>query len=607
MSTETKCRSHILCTCLFLLYLSQFTKAQVYEDHFGTGNYIGVSVTASDTQNNGEAINTLSGSDLFPSLAGSARFLSQASLGYNWKEIEYVQTKGIVDWLEEQFSMPYTTFYNKYSSVYHYAIDSIGVTKNVHKDEYLTYSFYEKICYEDDALRQKMAFALSQILVVSTNNSNIENNGFGVADYYDILYTNAFGNFNNILEQVSLHPIMGVYLSAFKNAKTDYALGTYPDENYAREIMQLFTIGLYELNNDGSFKKDTNNELIPTYDIVDIQELAKVFTGFGIGARLDTIPKSFNNGVGITDFTVPMKMYENYHDKTPKTLFDGTQLPANQTGLSDFYEVINRLFNHPNVGPFIARRLIQNFVKSNPSPAYVNRVATVFNNNGNNERGDLKAVIKAILLDSEARICNPIDNDVKAGKLIQPIERFTHLFKAFDISSPSGKLFFKDYTVYQDKLGQSFLESPSVFNFFSPFYAENNFVEANDMVSPEFEILTTTSSIHYINLMENAIKYRPFNNQTSLNENTYGLTNNREDDPNLDFSDEIEVLQKLGVEALIERLNILLCRGSLSTSTKATITNTINEYFDRVGTYTNERAVQDAVYFIMISEYPILK
>jgi len=319
------------------------------------------------------------------------------------------------------------------------------------------------------------------------------------------------------------------------------------------------------------------------------------------------MPKSFNNGVGITDFTVPMKMYENYHDKTPKTLFDGTQLPANQTGLSDFYEVINRLFNHPNVGPFIARRLIQNFVKSNPSPAYVNRVATVFNNNGNNERGDLKAVIKAILLDPEARICAPVDNDVKAGKLIQPIERFTHLFKAFDISSPSGKLFFKDYSVYQDKLGQSFLESPSVFNFFSPFYAENNFVEANDMVSPEFEILTTTSSIHYINLMENAIKYRPFNNQTSLNENTYGLTNNREDDPNLDFSDEIEVLQTLGVEALIERLNILLCRGSLSTSTKATITNTINEYFDRVGTYTNERAVQDAVYFIMISEYPILK
>jgi len=403
-----------------------------------------------------------------------------------------------------------------------------------------------------------------------------------------------------------LHPIMGIYLSTLKNARTDYALGTYPDENYAREVMQLFSIGLYELNNDGSFKKDENNQLISTYNIVDIQELAKVFTGFGPGARTDAVPAAFNTGVGKTDFTVPMEMYESFHDKTPKTLIDGTHLPKNKAGLSDFEDVIDMLFNHSNVGPFIARRLIQNLVKSNPTPAYINRVATAFNNNGNGVRGDLKAVIKAILLDAEARICSDIDDD-KAGKLIQPIERFTHLFKAFDIASPSGKLYLRDDIEYQDKLGQAFLESPSVFNFFSPFYAESNLVEPNGMVSPEFEILTTTSSIHYINLMENAVKYKPFNNRTALNPSTLYLAGNSNDKPYLDFTDEVNLLETFGIDALMERLNILLCRGSLSSSTKTTIINTINEYFDKMGGYTNERAVQDAIYFIMISEYPILK
>jgi len=591
---------------LFLLHFTQTTKAQVYQDHIGKGNYIGVKVTGSDIENNDDAINTLSGSDLFPDMAGSARFLSQASLGYNWEAIEYLQSKGIVDWLEEQFTISYTTFFDKYVSVYQYANDVVGVTNDDQRNEYLAFSFYEKVFKENDVLRQKVAFALSQILVVSTNGSNVNNKGFGVADYYDVLYGNAFGNFKTILTEISSHPVMGIYLSTFRNAKTDYALGTYPDENYAREIMQLFTIGLYELNNDGSFKMDGDKQLIPTYNIADIQELAKVFTGFGAGGRTDTIPEVFNTGTGKTDFTVPMKMYEPFHDKTPKTLIDGTLLPNNKAGLADFDDVIDMLFNHPNVGPFIARRLIQNLVKSNPTPSYINRVATAFNNNGNGVRGDLKAVIKAILLDPEARICGDV-NDPKEGKLIQPIERFTHLFKAFDIASPSGKLFLRDDLEYQDKLGQAFLESPTVFNFFSPFYAENNLVEPNEMVSPEFEILTTTSSIHYINLIENAIKYKPFNNRTALSGTTLYLAANNNDRPYLDFTDEINLLETSGINALIERLDILLCRGNLSASTKTTIINTINEYFDKMNNYTNERAVQDAIYFIMISEYPILK
>jgi len=575
-------------TVLFFIHFSPITQAQIYKDHFGTGNYIGVKVTGSDTQNTNDAINTLTGADLFPDLAGSARFLSQATLGYNWEDIEYLEQNGIVKWLEEQFSIPYNLFYDQYVSIYSYAIDSVGVTNDTQKNEYLAYSFYEKVFKENDVLRQKVAFALSQILVVSTNESNVSNKGFGAADYYDILINNAFGNFKTLLREVSLHPIMGIYLSTFRNAKTDYALGTYPDENYAREIMQLFTIGLYQLNNDGSFKTDEHEQFIPTYDIIDIQQLAKVFTGFGSGARIDTIPKTFTNGISVTDLTVPMEMYEPYHDKTPKILIDGTNLPTNQAGLSDVDHVINMLFNHPNVGPFIARRLIQNLVKSNPSPAYINRVASAFNHNEKGERGDLKAVIKAILLDTEARVCGDID-DPKAGKLIQPIERFTHLFKAFDITSPSGKFFLRDDLEYQEKLGQAFLASPSVFNFFSPFFAESNFVEKNNMVSPEFEILTSTTSVHYINLMENAIKYKPFNNRTALSENTLYLSGNNDDRPYLDLTDEITTFENEGVEALIERLNILLCRGNLTESTKTIIANTINEYVDKVGTYTSER------------------
>lgn len=579
--------------------------AQVYPDYFGTGQDIGVNVSSSDNDIDNPANNTVNGTGLIPDLVGGSRFLAQATMGYNYEEVEYVNQIGIDAWLDEQFDMGMSSYEQVYKNIYDTA--SALTTSETRRDRYLSFTFYEMLVKQPDFLRHKVAFALSQILVISPTNSNISSRGFGNSNYYDILYQGAFGNYRDMLYDVTLHPSMGIYLSTFQNKKADFALGTYPDENYAREIMQLFTIGLLELNNDGTTKLDANGAVTPTYDIYDIQELSKVFTGFGAGATLDSTEATFTKNRGVTDLTVPMTMYDGYHDITEKTMIDGSVLPANQTGLQDVNDVIDVLFNHPNAGPFLSIRLIQQMVKSNPTPAYINRVATVFNNNGQGERGDLKAVITAILTDPEARNCNWIA-DPKGGKLMQPIERLTNLFLSFDVSTPSGKIWFNDESDLEDEVEQSFLAAPSVFNFFSPFYAEKEFVEPNNMVSPEFQILHTTTGIYYLNIMEDAVKKRPFRNRTKKSDSGSYLSYNSEDEAMLDLTDEIDILNNQGLSALLDRLNLLLCRGQLSANAQAIIEDTVSQYMANVSNYTSEKAVKDAIYFIMVSpNYMILK
>jgi len=586
--------------------LPSWVLAQTYPDHFGTGQYVGISVSSSNESADNSALNSVNGTGITPDLVGAARFLAQATMGYNYEQIEYLNQIGIDAWLDEQFEMPPSSYAEKYRMIYDSA-RIIAPYDDTPKGQYLNYTFYEMLVKEPDFLRHKIAFALSQILVISPATSILVDRGFGNSDYYDVLYQGAFGNYRDMLHDVTFHVSMGVYLSAFQNQKADFALGTFPDENYAREIMQLFSIGLLELNNDGTEKLDAAGNLIPTYDIGDVQELSKVFTGLGAGATINGSALSFNKGKNVTDFTVPMAMYDVFHDKGEKTMIDGSVLPADQTGLEDINDAIDILFNHPNIAPFISIRLIQQLVKSNPSPAYVNRVANAFGNNGQGIRGDLKAVIKAILTDPEARNCNFIDTP-RAGKLLQPIERLTNLFLAFDITTPSEKIWFRDGVDIREDLQQSFLAAPSVFNFFSPFYAENEFVLPNDMVSPEFQILNTTSGIHYINTVENMVKNQPFLNRTTANSTGTSLNPNTQDVPVLDLSDEMDILNTEGVSALLDRLNILLCRGQLSAKSKFIIQNTIMDYQTTLSSYTPERALQDAIYFIMISpNYMILK
>ncbi|KAA3623046.1 MAG: DUF1800 family protein, partial [Bacteroidetes bacterium] len=479
---------------------------------------------------------------------------------------------------------------------------------------YTDFVFWDKVFRGQDVLRNKAAFALNQIFVVSTRSIRLNGQGFGGSDYYDILYDGAFGNFRDIMSEVTLHPIMGYYLSHLHNRKGDPALGTLPDENYAREIMQLFTIGLYELNNDGSYKLDEDGERIPTYDILDIQELAKVFTGLSGGAwnvenfpNLEGQPLTFGNALNRYDLTVPMIMWQQHHEPGPKVMIDGTVIPAGQPGMQDIDQALDVLFNHPNVGPFIAIRLIQQLVKSNPTPAYINRVASAFNNNGHGERGDMQAVFRAVLTDPEARDCIWID-DPKTGKLRQPLERFTTVCRAFDIDSPSGKLWMSDAGFLFDRVEQTFMGAPTVFNFFTPFYAEDDYVAPNDMVSPEFQILHSVTAIHYLNWMEDMLTGQPFRNFTGVNPNNPRLVNNNADAPFLDFSDEIDVLESDGVSALIDRLDLILCHGELSDGSKTIIGDTITALQDAPGNFSSETLVKSAIYFIVVAaDYTILK
>ena len=600
----------ILGVFLLVSCLATFTFSQTYNDHFGTGNTVGVKVSSSSENSSDEAKHTLNGTGYFPDLAGASRFLAQSSLGANYEEIEYVSTLGIENWIDEQMNMENVPYLEKYKTLYQEIIDYIGT---VHPDpevdrsrEFLSFAFYTAALTDDDVLRNKTAFALLQIFVIANTNNRLNRRGYGQSDYYDILYDGAFGNFRDMLNDVTLHLMMGYYLSHLNNRKGDPETGTLPDENYAREIMQLFTIGLYELNLDGSYKLDENGEPIPTYDITDVQELAKVFTGLSGGAydieafpNLDGLPVLPGRTVNQYDMTVPMAMYEQFHETGQKVLVDGTILPPNQPGMKDIQDALDVLFNHPNVGPFISIRMIQQLVKSNPSPDYIERIATVFNDNGEGVRGDMGAVVKAILLDPEARDCIWLD-DAKNGKLKQPIERLTNLFRAFDIDSPSGRLWFDDRREIGGSIEQAFMASPTVFNFFTPFYAEDNYVEPNDMVSPEFQILHAVTAINYLNLIEDAIKEVPFPNRTRINPNAPRLANNNGDRPFLNLEDEVGILQTEGISALLDRLSLILCHGQLSDNTKGIIESALTELINS-GDFNPAEIVENALYFIMAS------
>lgn len=587
--------------------------SQTYGDYIGAGHEVGITITTSDENSNDIESHVVTGTGLVTDLEASSRFLGQATLGSNYEDIVNLSNIGITQWMDNQFATPIqTNFLAKFTEIFD---ETLTILNNPDftftRNEFLTYSFYQKLMDEDDALRQKLAFALSQIFVISPPNSSLNGRGLANSSYYDILYEGAFGNFRDMLFDITMSPSMGIYLSTFKNSKEDLGLGTSPDENYAREIMQLFTIGLFELNNDGSAKLDSNGDIIHTYDIKDIQELSRVFTGLSGDKRLDGNDPLFTQSFGAFDLTLPMKMWEEYHDVTQKDLLDGTVIPSGRVGLEDINDAVDFLFNHQNIGPFIGKRLIQHFVKSNPSPEYINRVTSAFNSNGDGVRGDMEAVIRAVLLDPEARDCAEINNP-KAGRLKQPIERMVNLFKGFDLSTPSGKYWFRDELELLPKVEQSFLAAPTVFNFFTPFYAEKDFVATNNMVSPEFEILNSTSGIHYLNVLENALKNRAFGNRTKPNSVVppSGLTVNSSDNPFYNFDDEVAAFNSGGLSALIDRIDLILCHGQLSPGTKNIITNTINQYMDpnNVSNYDTRDIINDVIYFTMISaDYMIIK
>jgi uncharacterized protein (DUF1800 family) len=314
---------------------------------------------------------------------------------------------------------------------------------------------------------------------------------WALADYYDMLARHAFGNFRDLLEEVTLHPAMGVYLSMRGNRRPDPERNIRPDENYARELMQLFSIGLVELEPDGQVRTDSAGQPIPTYDQAVVEGFAHVFTGwnFAGGPTFELARPTIANQ------TRRMQLYPAFHDTGPKRLLNDVVLPAGQSGEQDLAAALDNIFMHPNVGPFIGRQLIQRLVTSNPSPAYVRRVAETFNDNGAGVRGDLGAVVRAILLDPEARSGTPDDT---AGKLKEPLLRVTQLWRAYDGRSASGR-FPMEFSFIL--FGQGPLQAPSVFNFFSPDYAPPGEIATRGLRAPEMQIATEFQNTFITNVL----------------------------------------------------------------------------------------------------------
>ena len=409
--------------------------------------------------------------------------------------------------------------------------------------------WFRNVLLEEDQLRQRVAFALSEIMVVSQLGA-LQQRPFAVADYYDMLAENAFGNYRDLIEQVTLHPAMGVYLSMLGNEKPDPELNIRPDENYARELMQLFSIGLVELNIDGTEKLDANNQAIPTYDQSIIEGFAHVFTGWTWAGVTQFHPPDFLVPQASQYF--PMELWPEFHDTGAKILLNGVMLPAGQTGEQDLAAALDNIFNHPNVGPFMAIRLIQRLTTSNPSPRYVRRVAEVFNNNGSGVRGDLAAVVRAILLDAEARPAVAMEID---GKLKEPLLRLTQLYKAYSATSASGKYSLSaSYILF----GQGPLQSPSVFNFFSPFFAPPGEIRDGSLVAPELGIAN-----EYLNtVLTNFMFFQVF----QMNHTNPNL---HEDDIYIDIQEEINVAAD--IDTLINMVAGKLLGGEISDTLRTEI------------------------------------
>lgn len=508
-----------------------------------------------------------------------SRFLAQATLGADLALIQTVAAMGIEAWIDQQFIVPQSQLLDYlYAELY----DEADIGDENAESPWRTlfrYALWQTALKGSDLLRQRVALALSEIFVISTETDDIYGVANGAADWYDMLLRNAFGNFRTLLQDVTLHPLMGSYLSHAGNRKTDAAINRFPDENYAREIMQLFTIGLFLLNDDGSLILDGNNEPIPTYDNSHITEFAKIFTGLQYDFENDphvTWTPDFESG-WLNPYTAvrPMTMWDEEHEPGSKTLLNGYVVPDGQTGMADVNEALDHLFNHPNVGPFIGYRLIQRLVKSNPSPAYIGRVTAVFNNNGTGVRGDMAAVIKAILLDDEAR--NPsFITDPAHGKLREPFFRFTQMMRAFHFSNPQDKFWDAGWSVDND-LRQFMFNAPSVFNFFAPGYRPPGVAGAAGLAAPEFQLLNSYTAISTINYWYSRLEWGYVIDLPDPDEEIRGQTYNL-DQPQPDLSYELTLANN--VPALLDYLDLLLTSGTMSPEMRAIIETAVTGYAD---------------------------
>ncbi len=497
--------------------------------------------------------------------AQASRFLMQASFGPTLADIERVQQLGYAGWIAEQKALP-ATLHSTYIKRIIADVNGARADRsyNANEDGFLfgnnmNTAFARAAIQGSDQLRQRVAFALSQILVTSRKDANLENQILGMSDYYDIFVKRAFGNYYDVLLDVTLHPCMGRYLSHVGNQKAKPEINQYPDENYAREVMQLFSIGLWELHPDGTRKVDGTGTNIPTYTNTEITELARVMTGLWFGEH-----DWGQGGWSENDYATPMTMHAGKHDFDAKTIVGGKIIPAreptDEAAMQDIRDAIRTVFEHPNTGPFICKQLIQFLVTDNPSPAFVQRVAGVFADNGSGVRGDLGAVVSAILLDDDARNPAVVQHDAAYGRLKEPVIRAMAIGRAFGLITQPDLLWW-NWGSFYDASRQDATYSPSVFNFYRPEYKAPGLLTASQKNSPVFQITDTFSSISFPNKLWELVD-RGFEEWSQ-----YSFP--------LDLSREVALAAT--PEKLVDHLNLLLCAGQMSAGSRTIILNGINQ------------------------------
>jgi len=479
---------------------------------------------ATDTSITGSVMETLL-APLDPNIAD--RFLEQTTFGPTPQLVTTVSQTGMSAFLANQFALPVST----------YAAPADTETDN----SALQQRYWIQLVNAPDQLRQRVAFALSQIFVISGDKINTPQ---AYTPYLNVLETDAFTNYRQIMQDVTLSPAMGHYLDMVNSDKPTAA--THADENYARELMQLFTMGEMLINNDGSPQLDGSGNTIPPYSESQIDGFSRAYTGW----TYPTMPGATLEKHNPAYWTGPMVPYESNHDETPKQLLtysgvaSGGLLPGNQTAEQDLKGALDNVFNHPNVPPFVVTHLIQHLIKSNPSPAYINRVANVFINNGSGVRGDMTAVIRAILMDPEARQGdNPAMETPDDGHLQEPILYITGLLRAFGATTDGSNL-----TGRAAGMEQTPLTPPSVFNFYAPNYV----IPGSTLLGPEFQILTTATALSRANFANSFVFGTSLGTGATVSFATYA---NEAANPT----------------ALLATLNTLLLHGTMPASMQSSI------------------------------------
>ncbi|HEX5082156.1 MAG TPA: DUF1800 family protein [Blastocatellia bacterium] len=501
--------------------------------------------------------------------ADAARLLEQATFGPTVAEANRVLQIGFDEWIDEQLNMPNITGYNN--------------LVQLQQGQFVSYpvklQFFRNAMTAPDQLRQRVAWALSQIVVAADigNQDGTGNPTAMVSQYHDILLRNAFGNYRTLLREMSVSPIMGTYLTLVNSKRADAATNTQPDENYIRELWQLFTVGTFRLNPDGSVQLDSQGRPLETYTIATIQEGARALTGWNYAPAQGQPNLGDNNP--LNPFA-PMIPNAANHDTGSKTLLNGQVIPAGQTVTQDLDSVIDNVFNHPNVGPFIGRQLIQHLVTSNPSPAYVARITAVFNNNGQGVRGDLRAVVRAILLDPEAR-----GNSKSApiyGKLREPALFLTHIFRALNCAGGMWGIPQRSRT-----MGQDIFSPPSVFSYYQPDF--RIIVNGQPVVAPPAQLLTTSTIIQRMNLLNDFLFSPPI--QPGGDPNPTGS-------PTTSVVFDFAPWDQLAPNPaqLVDRLNEALMHNSMSAQMRQRVIDAVTSIQNN-----NRMRVQTAIYIIASS------